>query len=107
MGGLVASYCHPIEMLLSNAMPLTFGAIVFRVHAFTVMVWTGFAVLGTNFTIVATACPGSLVWSINQTSTITTTRSSIAVLATWASWTSFMGQIRSIMHTCGSMGHTK
>jgi methylsterol monooxygenase len=47
--GLVASYCHPIEMLLSNAMPLTFGAIIFRVHGFQVMVWTAFAVFGTQF----------------------------------------------------------
>jgi len=47
--GLVASYCHPIEMLVSNALPLTFGAAVFKAHAYSIMVWTMFAVLGTQF----------------------------------------------------------
>lgn len=47
--GLCASYCHPLEMLVSNAMPLTFGGALVKAHAFTLMTWVVFAVLGTQF----------------------------------------------------------
>jgi len=47
--GLVASYCHPIEMLISNALPLTFGAAVINAHIYSILSWTAFAVLGTQF----------------------------------------------------------
>jgi len=47
--GLCASYSHPLEMLVSNAMPLTFGGALVSCHAFTLMTWVVFAVLGTQF----------------------------------------------------------
>lgn len=47
--GLVASYCHPLEMLLSNAVPLTFGGCLMQAHAYSLMSWIVFAVLGTQF----------------------------------------------------------
>jgi len=46
--GLVAAYCHPLEMLFSNVLPLGVGALVCRSHGFTFMTWTMFAVLGTQ-----------------------------------------------------------
>lgn len=47
--GLVASYCHPLEMLISNAFPLTFGACLCYAHAYSILTWVMFAVLGTQF----------------------------------------------------------
>merc|ERR1711939_90545 len=47
--GLVASYCHPLEMLVSNVLPLTFGSIIFGAHLYSLLVWTMFAVLGTQY----------------------------------------------------------
>lgn len=47
--GLVASYCHPFEMLVSNILPLTFGSIIFGAHLYSLLVWTMFAVLGTQY----------------------------------------------------------
>jgi len=47
--GLVASYCHPIEMLVSNVLPLTAGGALIGSHSFTVLVWVMCAVLGTQF----------------------------------------------------------
>lgn len=46
--GLTASYCHPVEMLVSNVLPLTFGAFFFHVHTYSILVWVVFAVLGTQ-----------------------------------------------------------
>lgn len=46
---LVASYCHPFEMLLSNVLPLTFAGVMFGSHIFTLLMWTVFAVLGTQY----------------------------------------------------------
>lgn len=46
--GLVASYSHPFEMLVSNAVPLTFGAAVCHAHTYSILTWTMFAVLGTQ-----------------------------------------------------------
>jgi len=46
---LVASYCHPVEMLLSNVLPLTFTAFLMRAHLYTFAVWIVFGVLGTQF----------------------------------------------------------
>lgn len=46
---LVASYCHPIEMVVSNVLPLTLGGVLFRAHMFTMATWTMFAVLGTQY----------------------------------------------------------
>merc|ERR1711865_865966 len=45
---LVASYCHPLEMLLSNVLPLTLTGFLMQVHLYTVVVWIVFAVLGTQ-----------------------------------------------------------
>lgn len=47
--GLVASYCHPLEMLISNAMPLTLASVLLSSHSWCIMVWVVFAVLGTQF----------------------------------------------------------
>jgi methylsterol monooxygenase len=46
--GIVAAYCHPLEMLISNVGPLFGGAIIAQSHLYTVYVWVIFAVLGTQ-----------------------------------------------------------
>ena len=43
-----ASYCHPVEMLISNVLPLTGGMLFCNSHLFTGMSWAAFAVLGTQ-----------------------------------------------------------
>lgn len=45
---LVAAYSHPIEMLVSNVLPLGMGLIIFRANPFTTMVWSCAAVCGTQ-----------------------------------------------------------
>lgn len=45
---LTAIYCHPIELLVSDFIPLGAGAFICNSHAFTFMVWCIFAVLGTQ-----------------------------------------------------------
>merc|ERR1712178_275063 len=45
---LTASYAHPFEMLISNAAPLTIGAMILQTHFFTILFWVVFAVLGTQ-----------------------------------------------------------
>lgn len=47
--GLAASYCHPVEMLVSNCLPLTFGASLVQAHTFTLLIWVMFAVMSTQF----------------------------------------------------------
>jgi methylsterol monooxygenase len=46
--GLVASYCHPIEMLLANVIPLFIGMFLMNSHIYTWITWVIFAVLGTQ-----------------------------------------------------------
>ena len=46
--GLVASYCHPFEMFLSNVLPLTGGMVLMQSHVFSGLTWAVFAVLGTQ-----------------------------------------------------------
>ena len=46
--GLVAAFCHPFEMLVSNVIPLFVGIIYMNAHIFTLIVWVVFAVLGTQ-----------------------------------------------------------
>lgn len=46
--GLVAIYCHPFEMLVSNVIPLFGGCILFGSHGYTILLWVLFAVLGTQ-----------------------------------------------------------
>jgi methylsterol monooxygenase len=46
---LVASYCHPLEMLVSNVLPLTGAGLIFGSHLYTLLTWTFFAVLGTQY----------------------------------------------------------
>jgi len=46
--GLVAIYCHPFEMLVSNVIPLFGGCIPMCSHGFTILLWVVFAVLGTQ-----------------------------------------------------------
>jgi len=46
--GLVAIYCHPFEMLVSNVIPLFGGCVPMSSHGFTVLGWVIFAVLGTQ-----------------------------------------------------------
>ena len=43
---LTASYCHPVEMLISNVLPLCGGMFCCGSHLFTGMAWAAFAVLG-------------------------------------------------------------
>jgi len=45
---LTASYCHPVEMIISNVLPLTGGMLLCGSHIYTGLVWTVFAVLGTQ-----------------------------------------------------------
>lgn len=47
--GLVASYCHPFEMLVSNILPLTSAGVIFGSHLYTLLIWTVFAVFGTQY----------------------------------------------------------
>jgi methylsterol monooxygenase len=46
--GLAAIYCHPVEMVLSNIMPLFSGLIVFRSHVAILVMWAVLASLGTQ-----------------------------------------------------------
>mmetsp|Transcript_137111 Transcript_137111/g.292853 ORF Transcript_137111/g.292853 Transcript_137111/m.292853 type:complete len:355 (-) Transcript_137111:87-1151(-) len=46
--GLSALYCHPIELLASDILPLAFGPVAFRFHAYTGIVWTMFAVMASQ-----------------------------------------------------------
>jgi len=46
--GIVAAYCHPFEMLVSNVIPLFAGALIANSHLYTVYAWILFAVLGTQ-----------------------------------------------------------
>lgn len=46
--GLVATYCHPFEMLVSNVIPLFGGCVPMSSHAYSVLGWVVFAVLGTQ-----------------------------------------------------------
>lgn len=46
--GLVAAYCHPFEMLISNVAPLFVGVLICKAHLFSLFVWIIFAVLGTQ-----------------------------------------------------------
>lgn len=46
--GLVAAYCHWVEMILANVVPLFLGAILAGSHGFTLMTWIVYAVLGTQ-----------------------------------------------------------
>ena len=48
VGVAQASYCHPVEMLISNVLPLTGGMLFCNSHLFTGMSWAAFAVLGTQ-----------------------------------------------------------
>jgi len=45
---LTAIYCHPVELALSDFIPLGAGAFILGSHAFTFLVWCVFAVLGTQ-----------------------------------------------------------
>lgn len=46
--GLAAAYCHPLEMLLSNVLPLLAGAFCLGSHIYTLILWTVLVVLGTQ-----------------------------------------------------------
>mmetsp|Transcript_73452 Transcript_73452/g.206256 ORF Transcript_73452/g.206256 Transcript_73452/m.206256 type:complete len:298 (+) Transcript_73452:86-979(+) len=46
--GLVATYCHPVEMVVSNLIPLFGGCIPLQSHGFTILCWVVFGVLGTQ-----------------------------------------------------------
>merc|ERR1711920_1189433 len=46
--GLTAIYCHPFEMLVSNVIPLFGGCLPLGSHAYTILLWVVFAVLGTQ-----------------------------------------------------------
>ena len=46
--GLVAAYCHPVEMFVANLIPLTAGMLLLRCHILTAVVILVFAVMGTE-----------------------------------------------------------
>jgi methylsterol monooxygenase len=46
--GLVAAYCHPVEMLVGNIIPLFAGIIYMNSHIYTLLVWVIMAILGTQ-----------------------------------------------------------
>merc|ERR1711907_488191 len=46
---LVAAYCHPVEMIVSNLGPLLTGSVIFGAPIYTLMVWVLFAILGTQY----------------------------------------------------------
>ncbi|MAA78328.1 MAG: hypothetical protein CL916_03640 [Deltaproteobacteria bacterium] len=46
---LVAAYCHPVEMIVSNLAPLTISFPLVGGHLFTMFVWICFAILGTQY----------------------------------------------------------
>eukprot|EP00927_Polykrikos_kofoidii_P042433 TRINITY_DN3637_c0_g1_i2.p1 TRINITY_DN3637_c0_g1~~TRINITY_DN3637_c0_g1_i2.p1 ORF type:complete len:365 (-),score=42.77 TRINITY_DN3637_c0_g1_i2:142-1155(-) len=45
---LAAIYCHPVEFVISDFIPLGVGCFLLNSHAFTFCVWCVFAVLGTQ-----------------------------------------------------------
>eukprot|EP00736_Rhodelphis_marinus_P009742 Rmarinus@m.15205 len=45
---LVAAYCHPVEMIFSNFVPIVAGPILMRSHVLTVLLWFFIAILGTQ-----------------------------------------------------------
>lgn len=46
--GLAAAYCHPLEMLVSNVIPLIGGCVLINAHVFTLWFWTVLAIFGTQ-----------------------------------------------------------
>lgn len=46
--GLTASYCHPLEMVISNILPLSAGVFLCGSHLYLAICWATFAVLGTQ-----------------------------------------------------------
>lgn len=46
--GLTAMYCHPVEMLVANVIPLFMGTVLFSSHLYMVLGWVVFGVLGTQ-----------------------------------------------------------
>jgi methylsterol monooxygenase len=45
---LAAAYCHPIEMLVANVLPLALGPILMRSHLLTTAIWYFIAIVGTQ-----------------------------------------------------------
>jgi len=45
---MAAIYCHPLEFIISDIFPMAFGVACMTGHAYTGMVWTIFAVMGTQ-----------------------------------------------------------
>ena len=46
---LTALYCHPIEFLISNLIPLTSGFLIFGIDIYFVLIWIVGACLGTQY----------------------------------------------------------
>eukprot|EP01130_Rhizamoeba_saxonica_P013868 TRINITY_DN5970_c0_g1_i1.p1 TRINITY_DN5970_c0_g1~~TRINITY_DN5970_c0_g1_i1.p1 ORF type:complete len:316 (+),score=34.88 TRINITY_DN5970_c0_g1_i1:93-1040(+) len=46
--GLAAAYCHPIEMVISNIIPLAGGALLLKSHITTLWIWICLVVIGTQ-----------------------------------------------------------
>lgn len=46
---LAATYAHPLEVFLANALPLAVGPILMKSHIFTTWLWFIVAILGTQF----------------------------------------------------------
>jgi len=45
---ITAAYAHPVEMTLSNGLPIALGGVVMGSHAFTYLVWVLFALVSTQ-----------------------------------------------------------
>jgi methylsterol monooxygenase len=45
---ICAAYCHPLEMLLSNVLPVAIGPSIMGAHTFTNYTWILFAILATH-----------------------------------------------------------
>jgi len=110
---LAATYAHPLETILNNALPLIAGPLLCRSHVVTYWLWLVVAIVGTmhhhsGYRYVqhepATGCHPSISLTLGtlaasrgtqpstttRTFTTTTTRSSTATTACWAGSTGCM-----------------
>ena len=45
---LAAAYCHPVELIINNVLPLFLGPIIARAHIVTTYLWFAFAIWRTE-----------------------------------------------------------
>lgn len=46
---LAATYAHPLEVFLSNALPLATGPLLLKSHFYTTLLWFVVAIIGTQY----------------------------------------------------------